>query len=237
MNDEDPNYAPAPGADQHVLKSRPTRTNLLLSGTIEAADIKGPVRIRNLSETGALLEGAALPAVGHHLVLRRLQMDMGATVVWAENGRCGIRFDGAIAVAGWREGNWIAPVVSSDQARADSIQAAARAGLLAASQEDAAGPVALTRRDIDRGIASELTALKDMLEKASEQLSEVPAVMDLHGETLQNFDLACQTLGHLAALLRAEGSQLAVAAIGMEALRERLERRSVSRDMHNAPGR
>lgn len=224
MNGKDQGYQPAGNIDQDMQKSRSIRTNLLLSGTIEASDIKGPVRIRNLSETGALLEGAALPAIGHHLVLKRLQMEMGATVVWSESGRCGIRFDGAISVSGWREGNWIAPVVSNDQARADRIQAAVRAGSLAATPEDVPSRMALTERDIDIGIAAELTALKEMLETASEQLSELPAVMDLHVETLQNFDVACQTLRHLAAVLRADSPQPAVARIGMEALRQRLER-------------
>lgn len=204
MNRDDPESSTHQSIDQAMQTSRSSRTNLLLSGTIKAADVKGPVRIRNLSETGALLEGAALPAIGHHLVLQRLQMEMGATVVWSENGRCGVRFDGVISVSGWREGNWITPVVSNEQARADSIQAAARAGLLAATQEGTPTQEALTSRDINIGIAAELIVLKDMLAKASEQLSEVPAVMDLHIETLQNFDVACQTLGRLADILRAE---------------------------------
>ncbi|MDX3909678.1 MAG: PilZ domain-containing protein [Sphingobium sp.] len=203
-------------------QGRSSRTNLLLSGTIEAPGIKAPVRIRNLSETGALLEGAALPAVGDPLVLRRLQMEMAARVVWSENGRCGISFDGTISVAGWREGNWIAPVVSSDQARADSIQAAARAGTLAESDAEKQARDRVTRRALDRRIAAELVAIRDMLENMGSQLSEVPAVVEGHPTTLQNFDLACQTLAHLATLLRAEDARAALGTVGMQDLRHRL---------------
>lgn len=203
MNGDDPDILLSQSIDQAVQQNRSSRTNLLLSGTIEALDIKAPVRIRNLSETGALLEGAALPAIGHHLVLQRLQMEMGATVIWSANGRCGVRFDGLISVSGWREGNWITPVVSNEQARADSIQAAVRAGLLAATHEGTLTQAAPGSRDIHVRVAAELIVLKNILEKVSEQLSEDPAVLDLHGERLQDFDVACQALGRLADVLRA----------------------------------
>ncbi|HEX9947586.1 MAG TPA: hypothetical protein VGA98_08605, partial [Allosphingosinicella sp.] len=47
------------------------RTNLLLAATAEVGGRSLPVRIRNLSETGALIEGAGLPDAGMSLVLAR----------------------------------------------------------------------------------------------------------------------------------------------------------------------
>ena len=85
-------------------KLRSPRKNLLLSATIEAGHLKAPVRIRNLSETGAMLDGAALPDVGTSFTLRRLEIEIGATVVWASSGRCGVAFDGKVSVEDWVAG-------------------------------------------------------------------------------------------------------------------------------------
>ena len=224
MSGEAPEDSSLPDAAEVAPAERAVRTNLLLSGTIEAADLKGPVRIRNLSETGALLEGPTLPAVGQHLVLRRLQMEIGAAVMWLDNSRCGVKFDGSISVSGWREGNWIAPVVTAEQARIDSIQAALRAGAPPEPSEARHARARLSQRNVDVRIASELIALRGTLEKTGEMLSEEPAVVEHYAETLQNFDIACQILGHLAAVLTAEDRGPAVHAIGMEELRQRLER-------------
>jgi len=54
---DDPEASLAAG-EQH---ERLPRKNLLLGATIEAGALSAPVRIRNLSETGALIDGAALP--------------------------------------------------------------------------------------------------------------------------------------------------------------------------------
>jgi len=70
---------PSSETSMHDAQHRSARIKLLLSGTIESRDIWSPVRIRNLSETGALLEGAVLPEVGEHLVLRRQDIQIGAT--------------------------------------------------------------------------------------------------------------------------------------------------------------
>ena len=51
-----------------------------------------PVRIRNLSETGALIEGASLPG-GRCPGPVRGDLQVAATIAWSGGGRCGVRFD------------------------------------------------------------------------------------------------------------------------------------------------
>jgi hypothetical protein len=220
MSDQPP---PFPLAEPPQGERSP-RTNLLLSATIEAEGIAAPVRIRNLSETGALLEGAALPAVGARLILRRLHLEIGGTVVWSADSRCGVRFEGTISVAGWRSGTWMAPN-ESHQHRVDGIQAAMRAGSFATGETRAdrlPAQSAASAAEIDARIARELTALRDLLENMGEQLSDEPAVVQHHPGALQGFDLACQILGHLAQILAAENRGAAIDRIGMVELRERL---------------
>ena len=111
------------------LVSRASRKNLL-TASIEAGALKAPVRIRNLSETGAMIDGAALPDIGTVLTLRRLEV-VRAVVVWSATGRCGIRFDGVAAVEDWVAGVRQARPAERSQARVDAIQAAVRRGAAA----------------------------------------------------------------------------------------------------------
>ncbi len=190
-----------PDAVGETPAARTSRTNLLLSASIESNGLSAPVRIRNLSEHGALIEGAALPPVGSSLILRRLQLEMRATVIWSDKGRCGVRFEGMIAVAGWRAGNWIAPVGNAAAVKADG--------------PSEAKPVAQGDRGLDGRIAAELKALQHQLALMSGQ--------PVGSALVQKFDAVSQTLGHLAAILAAEDQEAAVAAIGTADLRSRLQ--------------
>lgn len=181
-----------------IQATRTSRTNLLLSATIESNGLSASVRIRNLSEHGALIEGAALPPVGSNLILRRLQLEMRATVIWSDKNRCGVRFDGMIAVAGWRVGNWIAPVGNASSSRSDGAKEAPKP----------ASPNA----GLDVRIAAELKAVQQQL-----------AQMRVEPAMAEQFDLVSQTLGHLAAILAAEDRTVAIEVVGMADLRSRLQ--------------
>lgn len=186
-----------------IQATRTSRTNLLLSATIESNGLSASVRIRNLSEHGALIEGAALPPVGSNLILRRLQLEMRATVIWSDKNRCGVRFDGMIAVAGWRVGNWIAPVGNASSSRSDGTKEAPK---------PASPNLARANAGLDVRIAAELKAVQQQLA----QIRVEPAMAE-------QFDLVSQTLGHLAAILAAEDRTVAIEVVGMADLRSRLQ--------------
>ena len=50
---------------------RDERTHLFVIGTLYFGRSSAPVRVRNLSATGALIEGTSLPHVGTEIILRR----------------------------------------------------------------------------------------------------------------------------------------------------------------------
>ncbi len=192
---------------------------------IEAGTLKAPVRIRNLSESGALLEGAAFPNVGGELTLRRLEIEIGATVIWRTESRCGVKFDGKTSVAEWVAGSRSRTSHDHDQARVDSIQAAVRAGSPVSSSD---APVALPGGmddGLDSRIAEELSYVRRLLENVGDELSDAPIIMQRYSRSLQSFDIACQILGHLSTILAAQNRGAAVNAVGMQDLRARLLRK------------
>lgn len=214
---------PAPEIDPAVVRPRPPRKNLLLSASIEAGGLKAPVRIRNLSEGGAMIDGTALPEVGTPLVLRRLEVEIGATTVWRAPGRCGMKFEGCVSVE-----EWVAGVrrlsFGMGQARVDAIQAAIRSGaLLPAESEEADPPADLPA--VESRIAEEIAYARRLLDKVGDELTDDPIILQRHGHSLQSFDEACQILDHLGTILRAPDPAAAIDAVTMQELRARLLRK------------
>jgi hypothetical protein len=177
------------------------------------------VRIRDLSETGALLEGPAFPAVGTVLTLTRLAVQIDARVVWHRPPKCGVAFQGQISIPEWISGKPGPPTFG--QARVDVIQAAVRAGTPIPAEPEVAQAAAVLDRLDDR-IGAELIHLQGLLDAMSSELSSDPDVVDRHGAALQNFDLISQILGHLKAILSADDHLAAIRSIGMAELRSRL---------------
>jgi hypothetical protein len=196
---------------------RAPRTNLLLAATVRTDFGGAPVRIRNLSEGGAMVEGAALPAVGERLTLSRAQLAVGATVAWRTGDRCGVRFDRTVSVVQWAAGLKL----PTGQAEVDAMQAAVRSG---AAPTPSPAPDAVVREEVEQRIAEEIGLVARLIETMGDELADEPVVVHRHPGTLQNFDLAVQTLRHLGRILAAEDRAGAIATIGMDDLRARLSR-------------
>ncbi len=207
------------------------RTNLLLAATAEVGGRSLPIRIRNLSETGALIEGAGLPEAGMPLILMRGDLQVAATVAWAAGSRRGVRFGGPTPVTEWTGGKprTIDCTGLRDQRRVDAIQAEARADpvtgrALRSSEGPATNPVS---QDLDARLADELGYVQRLLEGLGDELIADLLLIQRHGKSLQSLDLVGQILGHVAAILRAEDKAAVVEDIGMEDLRARLKRKAI----------
>lgn len=208
--------------DRAMIPREP-RKNLMLAAMIEAAGVSAPVRIRNLSEGGAMIDGAALPEPGSTLLLKRLELSVQASVVWTHDGRCGLALAHRIVVDDWIAGvRRTRPDGNLGQLRVDQIQAAVRSG--AALPEDTAAPSApvVEVAALDRRIAAELTDLKRVLDQVGETLSDDVDVLMRHEQTLQKFDIAIQTIQYLADLMAAPDRAKAAGDVPMHDLRSRL---------------
>ncbi|MBO9624228.1 MAG: PilZ domain-containing protein [Sphingomonas sp.] len=206
-------------------KPRAARKNLLLSATIDVDGLKAPVRIRNLSEGGAMIDGAALPRPGTRLVLRRAEIEMAATVAWQAGGRCGVAFDHcAVTVDEWVSGTRVATFEGHrGQARVDAIQAAVRSGA-ALPAEPPAPAQAPAAGELDSRIVDEILHVRRLLDELGEELVSDPSVLQQHMQALQNLDRASQVLEHLGTVLGAKDRIAAARSVPMLDLRERLTR-------------
>ena len=75
--------------------SRSPRTTMLRSARIEMGDSRGEVRIRNISSTGAMIDGIEIDgeAIGLDLLIELIDSEMfPAKLRWARDGKAGIEF-------------------------------------------------------------------------------------------------------------------------------------------------
>ena len=205
---------------------RPPRKNVMLAATISAGAVSAPVRIRNLSEVGAMIDGPALPGTGAKLTLRRLALSIAATVVWNRGGRCGLALGCPIVVDDWIAGAPSAPSMASvGQARVDQLQSAIRSGAAMPAETRAPAPSPADIQPVERRIAAELRRVKRMLDIVSEELTDDVGVLTRHERALQNFDIAAMIVEELAVVLAADDREAAVGSVQMHDLRSRLSGR------------
>ena len=195
----------------------------MLAASISSGAVQAPVRIRNLSELGAMIDGPALPSPGCTLTLSRMALTIGATVVWSRGGRCGLSLGGAIVVDDWIAGASSTP--SAGQFRVDQIQSAIRSGVALPAETRAPAPNPASAVPVERSVAAELGRVRRMLDAVTEELSDDVDVLMRHERAMQNFDIAAQIIAELAVVLAADNRQAAVAAVQMHDLRSRLSGR------------
>lgn len=75
---------------------RQRRSQVLLAASLELSGVSVPVRMRNLSAEGALVEGDGLPVEGSSVLFRRQDLCVAAKVVWVREQRAGLSFDEAL---------------------------------------------------------------------------------------------------------------------------------------------
>jgi hypothetical protein len=71
---------------------RSRRAPVLLAASIEVEGVPVPVKLRNLSEEGALIEGERLPAEGSTSFFQRNELRLKSRVVWVHGRFAGVAF-------------------------------------------------------------------------------------------------------------------------------------------------
>ena len=158
------------------------RSNVFLTAALETGTGSTPVRIRNLSSVGALVDGAAFPPAGAKVRLFRGPLKADGEIVWQEKINCGIRFDHAINVI-----DWVQRPGHSAQQRVDGIVAAIR-------NSDPVPRELQQRREADESLA----AISQALDQICERLARTPDMSIELGEELLRLDAICQSLRKIA---------------------------------------
>ena len=162
---------------------RNERTHLFLSAMLHSSAGSSPVHIRNISPTGALIEGSIEPKQGEELVLTRADLDASAKVVWKVGRRAGIAFTSTIHVA-----DWMARPSSAHQGRVDELIRKIRSGSGCATIAPPAPPASM--------IEAELQALKKYLGELESGLIGDVVVVATHPE-IQLLDVALQAVDRM----------------------------------------
>ncbi|MEP7315219.1 MAG: PilZ domain-containing protein [Sphingomicrobium sp.] len=72
---------------------RSRRSHVLMAAVLRTEDGDLSVKLRNLSENGALVEAQTLPPSGSTVRFRKGELNLAARVAWVEDGRAGVAFD------------------------------------------------------------------------------------------------------------------------------------------------
>ena len=166
------------GADQRDG----TRTAMFVTAACVLGGKVHPVRIRNMSRDGALIEGADLPPERAQFELVRGSLQVRARSMWTFGAQCGATLLEPVDVA-----RWMAKMVPAHQQQVDSMVHQARLAIAAGKQGDEtvaqAGPN-----------GANVKAAISLLEDLETALSEDALVVARHLDRLQSLDAALQLL-------------------------------------------
>jgi hypothetical protein len=157
------------------------RSNVFLSAALLTGGAQLPVRVRNLSSRGALLEGSHLPPAGIPVRLIRGKLSAEGELAWQMPGHAGVRFARDIDV-----GAWVKRVEHEGQQRIDRAIAVLRRQQPRSASEDSPAPPSVAR------------ASKELQEICG-RLAASPSITGELWEELMRLDAVARTLQQLAA--------------------------------------
>jgi hypothetical protein len=159
------------------------RSNVFLSATLYTDGRTFPVRVRNLSAGGALLDGANLPREGTAVSLRRALLSADGEVVWQTQNLRGIRFTAEIDVH-----QWVQLKGHAGQQLVDKAVAAIRRGEQRREPDD---------HSVENNPVS-VDAIATAIEQICERLSLSPTLADDVADELLRLDAIVHALRTLA---------------------------------------
>lgn len=165
------------------------RTSIFVMATLYADSGSWPVKVRDLSSGGALVEGAVLPLPGSQVRLGRGALNVIGEIMWCRGGRAGLQFEASLSVDDWLPGQR----VNAHQQRVDEMVQQVKSSATKKPMS-----VDLQRTFQSRGVSSaELTQLRLAIDSLAQDLADDSHVIARHAEKLQTLDLVAQALAKL----------------------------------------
>jgi hypothetical protein len=168
------------------------RSSLYLTASLYRDGASHPVKIRNISATGALVEAQAAFAPGSLVQLVRGVHSVHGLVLWTETGKLGLKFSGNIDVSQWRK-----TVRNAEQQRVDDIVRLVKGGAVPLPVNVPPGDVP---PDIDRPSA-DLRRASTLLGRLGDRLATDGIVVASYPAELQSLDIAIQMIEAVRLLL------------------------------------
>lgn len=123
-----------------------------------------------------------------------------------------------------RERSLASLTARAQQERCDAIQSEARDARASLYRTPSIAPLPPSENILEQRIAEEIEYARRMLDTVGNTLVSDPVLVARHQQSLQNFDILGQLLGHLASVIGTSDRSQAIERIGMEDLRNRLTR-------------
>ena len=170
-----------------------------------------------------MLEVSARFSPGEEILLRRGSLQVEGVVAWCSEGRTGISFHEKIVVQQWaaRQHGEVG------QTQVDRVVAAAKPGAGAVEPAANRTNMELERDVLNSRLAEEILLVARIIEQLGEDIADEPLMIARHSHSLQQLDVAVQTLGHIARIISADDPKSVLDVIGMKELVARLRRKSL----------
>lgn len=178
-----------------ILKSeekdtrRAPRKSMFVMATLYAATGSAPVKVRDMSAGGALIEGGVIPPAGTKVRLCRGSLSVTGTIAWFKEARAGLSFDSSVSPDQWLPAGPPAP-----QLRVDEVVQQVKASIV--NPAPFAAPASVEPTPVT---ALELTRIRRAIEELADELADDPAVVAKHAAKLSTLDLAVQILRKITA--------------------------------------
>jgi hypothetical protein len=167
------------------------RKAMFVAADLFVGNASTPVKIRNMSTGGALVEGISLPPQGVAIRLVRGPLSARGKMSWSDGSRGGVALAEAITVEDWIRGK-----LPAHQVRVDALIAEIRkSGREPRSLHVADLKPTLEQSDI--AVETELRTLATLIAGLEDALIDDPHVITHHGDALQKIDEAQQRIGAL----------------------------------------
>ena len=163
------------------------RTNLFVAAALYNSVSSCPVKVRNLSESGALVEASVLPPPATKIRLCRGSLAVSGKVVWQRAGRAGLRFDSAITVS-----DWLPKSATQHQSRVDEMVHHVKMGRPADSTP-LSEALALSQGP------QEWEALASSIEQLADDLAADSHLVAYHSWKLQKLEMIAQEIRRIVA--------------------------------------
>ena len=174
------------------VERREQRKSMFVMATLYAVTGSAPVKVRDMSAAGALVEGAVIPAPGSKVRLSRGSLSVTGSIAWCKGARAGLSFDSTVSPDDWLPTGTPAPQQRVDEL-VQHIKSSIAGGLPEASPLLPQSPFVT---------AIEVDTVRHAIEDLADDLADDPDVIARHAEKLSTLDLAAQVLKKLAAELR-----------------------------------
>jgi len=184
------------------------RINMFLAATVRSGGHTQPVRVRDLSASGARLEPVNRLPAGAAITLVRGSLMVEGRVTWSDEQSCGVEFFSPVSVQ-----HWLATARNRRQQSIDQHVGIVKAGA-EPPPETADGA-----RASAAALAADLHRLSKLLEGLGDGLASDPDTVARHGDELQKLDIALQILAALRQSAHGDAEARAASLARLEDLR------------------